>query len=142
MVYSDNKVIYKSNMEITQQELAERFNYDPQTGTLSWSFSEKVWAAARGKAITTKDKISGYIVLTLTFAGKRKNYYAHRIIWKLVTGQNPEVIDHKNRKRADNRWCNLRNTDAKGNAGNSTPHSLFCKRWHRLQKAKLELDLL
>jgi hypothetical protein len=37
-----------------------------------------------------------------------KVYRAHRIIWKMVTGEDPPAdIDHDNGKRSDNRWKNL-----------------------------------
>ncbi len=140
MVYGGNAVNYTVTMDISQAELKERFVYDPLTGKLSWSHSPKVWAAARGKEITNIDRNTGYIHLTLTHNGKRKSYLGHRIIWKLVTGETPDVIDHKNRRRADNRWANLRNTCSKGNAQNRTPSELFCKLWHRLNDVKLRLD--
>lgn len=116
--------------------------YDLHTGLLKWSTAEVVYRRVRGRAITTIDNVDGYIVLTLTFNGKRKTYYAHRVIWKYMTGETPDTVDHKNRKRTDNRWVNLRNTTPKGNAQNNTPANLFCKKWHRYQLAKLELGLL
>lgn len=140
MVYGGYAVNYIKIMDISQSELKERFVYDPLTGKLSWSHSSKVWAAARGKEITHIDKKTGYIHLTLTHNGKRKSYSGHRIIWKLMTGETPEVIDHKNRKRADNRWVNLRNTNSKSNAQNRTPSDLFCKLWHNLNKTKMAMN--
>lgn len=35
-------------------------------------------------------------------------FQAHRLIWKLVTGEDPGEIDHKNRNKLDNRMENLR----------------------------------
>ena len=38
-----------------------------------------------------------------------ETHLAHRVIWKLVTGEDPSLeIDHKNRDPGDNRWENLR----------------------------------
>ena len=34
--------------------------------------------------------------------------YVHRVVWKIVTGQDPNVIDHINGDGTDNRWENLR----------------------------------
>ena len=37
------------------------------------------------------------------------NYAAHRIVWKLLTNEEPpNQIDHINGVRSDNRWLNLR----------------------------------
>lgn len=38
----------------------------------------------------------------------RRNYLAHRIMWFMATGEEPEQIDHVNRVRSDNRISNLR----------------------------------
>jgi hypothetical protein len=32
----------------------------------------------------------------------------HRIIWKWMTGEDPETVDHRNHVTNDNRWDNLR----------------------------------
>ena len=45
-------------------------------------------------------------------------YQGHRIIWRLVTGEEPEEIDHINGVRSDNRLCNLRSVDTAENAKN------------------------
>ena len=46
----------------------------------------------------------------------------HRLIWKVVTGQEPKgYIDHINGVRDDNRFENLRDVSPQGNALNSVP---------------------
>ena len=37
-----------------------------------------------------------------------KNYYCHRIAWKMVTGGEPEHLDHISGRPDDNRIVNLR----------------------------------
>lgn len=48
-------------------------------------------------------------------------YRAHRIIWKMWSGDDPEYIDHINRNRSDNRIKNLRNVSYVENYHNLTP---------------------
>ncbi len=36
-------------------------------------------------------------------------YQAHRLAWKYIYGEDPVVIDHKNRNKLDNRIANLHN---------------------------------
>ena len=59
------------------------------------------------------------------FQGKFQGRYyrAHRIIWRLQTGESPDVIDHINGDRTDNRWANLRNVSWIENARNSAAPS-------------------
>ena len=46
-------------------------------------------------------------------------FSSHRIIWKLVTGNDPkDMIDHINCIRNDNRWSNLREADNSKNQCN------------------------
>jgi len=49
-------------------------------------------------------------------------YLAHRLIWKMHHGTEPNVIDHINRNRNDNRIENLRNCTTSDNASNRSMH--------------------
>ncbi len=87
--------------------LNDILRYDSDTGNFRWL----IRTHGGGRLIlpgdiagTPKD---GYISLTL---GK-VNYRAHRIAWYVMTGDwlpSSQDIDHINRNRSDNRWCNLR----------------------------------
>jgi len=55
-----------------------------------------------------------------------------------MTGSTPDVIDHKNRKRSDNRWLNLRNGTQKANMQNLSG-KLFCEKWNKFNKALADL---
>ena len=46
------------------------------------------------------------------------NATAHRVIWKLCFGTEPEMVDHINRNIEDNRLCNLRAATAFSNQTN------------------------
>jgi len=100
---------------VKQEDVVKFINYDKDTGKIFWikrrsSFfktehSCKSWNTRySGKEITTIDG-KGYRVLSIL--GKR--YLAHRLAWLYVKGEWPNVIDHINGDRLDNRFANLRN---------------------------------
>lgn len=79
----------------------KHLNYDPVTGQLSVKTTTR--RLPLGHVFTTKYP-NHYIYVT--YAGFRAA--AHRVAWVLMTGKQPDVIDHINRVRHDNRWENLR----------------------------------
>lgn len=105
----------------TPAELRQLLRYDAETGKLVWlarpvEFFDhcapehrlnacKAWNAAwAGKKTGYQDR-HGYIYVTLF----HRRTSAHRIAWCLETGKWPAgQIDHKNGKRDDNRFENLR----------------------------------
>lgn len=107
----------------SQDHLRHFFVYDPETGEL-------LWRAGRALALNRKHK--GYLRGEL--CGRMA--LAHRVIWKLMTGDEPRQVDHINGNRADNRWCNLRDVAHRTNGKNqkkpSTNTSGVCGvGWHR-----------
>lgn len=91
-------------------------SYDELSGELRWNkrgpaYFEtlrgyKVWNAQQaGKLACSTISARGYL------AGRifDKRYYAHRLIWKLVTGHDPNMVDHIDGDRTNNKWENLRN---------------------------------
>lgn len=62
-----------------------------------------------------------------TFFSKsyKGQYRLHRLIWKLCYNTEPQLIDHMNRNKQDNRIRNLREATPKLNANNSGKPSLF-----------------
>ena len=94
----------------TQERLKELFDYNPTTGVLPRRTS--VCSYAAGSCVGTSHS-SGYLRVTID----RKQYYLHRVIWKLITGGEPGGldIDHINRDRSDNRLSNLRLVDRSTN---------------------------
>ncbi len=84
------------------------FHYDQETGALSWK--EPYDYRRRGGALITDCCVHGYLRV---HPYRGISWKAHRVIWKWMTGEDAETVDHINRNRADNRWCNLRNATQK-----------------------------
>lgn len=116
----------------SQELLREMFNYDPETGKIfrkalplshfantsdprgvSWVANNYNAQNDGREAFTSPDRrgsLHGKVLGT--------KYQAHRIIWKLVYGEDPNIIDHINGNPADNRLVNLRNGSVADNTRN------------------------
>lgn len=87
-------------------------------------YIKKYFKYSDGKIIRTDRKNSagsydknGYLILKI----KGKQFKAHRVVWFLCNGYFPnEEIDHINRVRDDNRIENLRLSNRKEQAANTT----------------------
>lgn len=96
-------------MTLTQQKVKDTFDYNPETGELLWKKSKMM---KYGSIAGCRDNSTGYI--RVHCGGK--NHLAHRVVYLWVHGRLPEVIDHINGNRSDNRIDNLREADwAKNN---------------------------
>lgn len=84
------------------ESIREVLRYDPETG--------EFWR----KCKQTPHQ-GGY----LSIGYKRRTFFAHRLAYFLMTGRQPNVIDHINRCKHDNRWENLRNVTLGQNAANT-----------------------
>ena len=71
-----------------------------------------------GKVAGTKSFTGSKTYLQISFQGKV--WQLHRLIWKLVTGEEPNLIDHINHDGTDNRWANLRSVSPKQNNMNAS----------------------
>lgn len=100
-------------IKITQKRLKEIVRYNARTGIFTWKIA-KGNRKAGVAAGTAQPK--GYVCLCID----GRIYKAHRLAWVYVTGMNPKKeIDHKNKIRNDNRFCNLREADGSSNCANS-----------------------
>lgn len=81
-------------------------SYDPETGVLTW----KIRVARNIKAGYEAGSInsSGYRNISISINGKRKSLKAHRISWFIYYNEMPNVMDHINEIKDDNRIINLR----------------------------------
>lgn len=117
----------------SREYLLKRLRYEPETGKLHWlprtpdmvrcgnTTSEancSTWNRRNAGKEALVSNTAGYRTGRIDDAGVR----AHRVIWKMVTGEEPEVIDHINGDRADNRWANLRSGTHADNRKNSARH--------------------
>jgi hypothetical protein len=114
----------------SQDYLRECFDYHPETGELirKWRprrhfSSDRSWEQVNrwaGCACTARDKFGH---TTLGFDGCT-TVYAHRIIWKWMTGEEPPPgIDHRDTDPANNRWGNLRPATQSQNIANGRPQA-------------------
>jgi hypothetical protein len=104
-------------LDLSQQELMNRLDYDSNTGKFTWKIkpSSKVNV---GDPAGKLDK-RGYVVIGIN----GKHYKAHRLAWLYVYGKWPDaIIDHINGITGDNRICNLRDVSHRTNCMNQICH--------------------
>ena len=101
-------------MSLTQAELKEVLDYNPETGIFIWKKTMNNNAK--------KGKIAGWVSFYgyIEIRYDNKNYKAHRLAWLYMMGRFPNFqIDHKNTIKNDNRIDNLRDTTAAINNQNT-----------------------
>lgn len=100
------------NRMITQKRLKELLHYDPKTGIFTRRISRGP-AKAGDQAGWINSR--GYRCIEIDW----KSYNASRLAWLYMEGYFPEHdIDHINRVRDDDRWCNLRHVSRQCNVRN------------------------
>jgi hypothetical protein len=89
---------------MTREEIQECLDYDPGTGRISWRNKTSVRTKIGAEAGSIDG--DGYRLISLRY----KKRSAHRLAFELMGVDIPDgmQVDHINRKRDDNRWCNLR----------------------------------
>ena len=94
----------KAEQNLSHKRLISVLEYNPDEGLFHWKchIGKRIRAGQVAGAI---DKHNGYIKIGLD----GESHCAHRLAYFYITGEWPEVIDHINRIKSDNRWCNLRN---------------------------------
>jgi len=98
---------------LTSDQLKEVIHYDLESGIFRWRVN--VSSTGRAGNITGAKTKAGYIVIRLN----RRLYLAHRLAWLYVNGEfPPNLIDHIDLNKSNNRWANLRLCTKSGNSQN------------------------
>jgi hypothetical protein len=113
----------------SQKYLIECLDYNPETGSFIWKqrpnhhfIDNRVMSLVNTQR---SGKIAGYIPESgyLMIGIDSTRYRAHRIAWKIMTGNDPEnEIDHIDMDRSNCRFSNLRSAEGKENARNRTKY--------------------
>ena len=99
-------------MPITQEYLKSLLSYDPDTGVFTWLVSRNRNHAG---SIAGNVGTSGYLTVMID----RKRHNLHRLAFLYMEGFHPpEIMDHINGIKTDNRWINLRSASYVENAKN------------------------
>ena len=110
--------------------LRELLRYEPETGKLYWlsrslhHFKSTAKRSAEWNCAAWNAKNAGKEAFTAGGSGYRsgaiyrRNYGAHRVVWAIVHGMWPKMIDHINGDPSDNRLENLREVTSAENQKN------------------------
>lgn len=103
----------------SRERLLELLEYNPETGKLIWrerASGPETWNAKwAGKLALDAKHSNGYRRGCIDY----QYVFAHRVIYKMMTGLEPPQIDHHDGDRANNRWGNLFAATALDNARNA-----------------------
>jgi hypothetical protein len=97
---------------ITHERLKDVLHYDPDTGAFTWARTRPKAPQGRSAGCIKPD---GYRYIKID----KYAYLAHRLAWLYVHGEWPNLgLDHVNRIRSDNRFCNIRQATVSQNGAN------------------------
>ena len=116
----------------SKETLDMLLKYEPETGSLTWrerDISTFGWSGVRSPEWGFKHyharfanrpagakRRDGYATVMIG----EQHYKVHRVIWKIMTGDDPIEIDHINGDQGDNRFNNLRSVERPINCRNKS----------------------
>lgn len=109
-------------MMLTQSELKQILNYDPDTGIFVWinPRSKRAKIGAVAGTIRKYDTGKSYCIICINY----QLYRAHRLAWLYIYGSFPvNEIDHINGNGNDNSAINLRSVNHQENLKNMRRHA-------------------
>ena len=132
----------------SQEMLNSLLSYEPSTGFLFWKRRDvslfvdgaqsAQWRCDRwnsrfdGKQAFTAKKGDGYYHTNL----RDQWMTAHRVIWKMMYGEEPDTIDHVDGNRGDNQLHNLRSVSVGDNIRNSARRSRYTNPYNGVRRTK------
>lgn len=87
--------------------LIDRYSYDKRTGS--------IYGKNKNRPLANKCS-DGYITITIRYNGQSIHLKGQRLAFALKTKRWPHMVNHLDSNRANNRWTNLEETTAAGNA--------------------------
>ena len=106
-------------LHISQKLIKKHLAYDPDTGVFTKLIGDKTGRFPAGFEYKPK---TWDAYMHIRVAGR--SYAAHRLAWVYMTGKQPNIVDHENGLRHDNRFTNLRNGTFVDNAANRKRHRI------------------
>ena len=105
---------------LTQDILKEYVTYDEHSGEMTLIKSNSPALRNKLPMVFGTTNADGYLYGMI----ERKTYSVHRLIWLYMTGSFPSGnirVDHEDRCKVNNRWCNLRLLSHGENVRNQSP---------------------
>lgn len=107
----------QNQKELTQSELKQLLNYNPDTGVFTWlaDVAQRVKTGDVAGCIRDSPAGKSYIKIQVNHVP----HSAHRLAFLYMTGSMPiNQVDHEDGDGTNNKWLNLRNATNKENACN------------------------
>ena len=122
---------------VTLAELKENLTYNPDSGKLYWRKPGK----GRKAGVPVGTKNHGYLTVLWNQSVTLK---IHRIAFWMHNGYLPELVDHANRNKLDNRADNLREATVSNNGLNRKRYATNTSgyRWVKLDGKRWRWDMV